>query len=154
MPCSFATGGTLGALSARWATGVACNQPANGLAMGGNKSAVCHTVPAASHAPFSHAGCEPMFATRKLQQFPSGELCHVFISHAGEQKRGFVDFLVAAFPPPLKVFLDEYTLEAGNDAMPAIDASLKDALVGEPPPWSMRMRFPAAVHSVITARLP
>jgi hypothetical protein len=58
----------------------------------------------------------------------------VFISHAGEQKRGFVDFLLDKFNelhPALKVFVDEYTLDKGGDALPAINAALGDAFVGK-----------------------
>jgi hypothetical protein len=60
----------------------------------------------------------------------------VFISHAGEQKRGFVAFLREEFKrsyPALKVFVDESSLEMGGNAMPAIEAALGDAFVGAAP---------------------
>jgi hypothetical protein len=65
---------------------------------------------------------------------PTGALCQVFISHAGEQKALFVNILHEAFRqrhPALEVFVDERCLEAGGDAMPAIFDSLADAFVGE-----------------------
>jgi hypothetical protein len=57
----------------------------------------------------------------------------VFISHSGAQKRGFVDFLEARFKdcyPDVKVFLDEYDLRPGDDAMRTMRAALQDAHVG------------------------
>jgi hypothetical protein len=60
----------------------------------------------------------------------------VFISHAGEEKRGFVAFLREEFKrryPALEVFVDEYSLKMGGSAMPAIEAALGDAFVGAPP---------------------
>jgi hypothetical protein len=65
---------------------------------------------------------------------PCGELCRVFISHAGEQKAVFVDMLHEAFRqryPALKVFVDERSLQGGGDAMQGIFDSLADAYVGE-----------------------
>jgi hypothetical protein len=64
---------------------------------------------------------------------PTGKQCHVFISHAGEEKRGFVDFLLADFNkryPALTVFVDDYSLKVGGDAMSAMSAALQDAFVG------------------------
>jgi hypothetical protein len=65
---------------------------------------------------------------------PTGQLCRVFLSHAGEEKGGFVAFLHRAFKqqyPQLEVFLDELSLQGGGRAMPAIYDSLADAFVGE-----------------------
>jgi hypothetical protein len=65
---------------------------------------------------------------------PSGELCHVFISHAGEQKAVFVDMLHEAFRqryPAVKVFVDERSLQGGGDAMRGIFDNLADAFLGE-----------------------
>jgi hypothetical protein len=67
---------------------------------------------------------------------PTGRQCRVFISHAGEEKRGFVAFLLEEFNrryPALEVFVDEYSLKMGGSAMPAIEAALGDAFVGAPP---------------------
>jgi hypothetical protein len=64
---------------------------------------------------------------------PKGDVCRVFISHSGKQKRNFVDFLFAEFNklhPMMNVFLDEYALKAGGDALPAIHRALGDAFVG------------------------
>jgi hypothetical protein len=58
----------------------------------------------------------------------------VFISHAGEQKRGFVDFLLKEFKdlhPALEVFVDEHSLDKGGNALPAMNAALGDAFVGK-----------------------
>jgi hypothetical protein len=71
----------------------------------------------------------PTTASTKHQQS-----CHVFLSHAGEHKRGFVDFLEVEFKkrfPAVRVFLDEYTLEPAGRAMDNIHAALQDAFVGE-----------------------
>ena len=68
-----------------------------------------------------------------LLQEPTGKVWRVVISHAGEQKRVFVDFLYEAFQerlPLVKVFLDEYSLPKGGDAPPTIHAALQDAFVG------------------------
>jgi hypothetical protein len=68
---------------------------------------------------------------------PTGKLCRVFISHAGQEKRGFVAFLREEFKrshPALDVFVDEYSLKMGGSAMPAIEAALGDAFVGATPP--------------------
>jgi hypothetical protein len=64
--------------------------------------------------------------------------CHVFLSHAGEQKQIFVDFVMDAFKtrcPNLNVFLDEYCLEPCGAAMLNIRFALQDALVGERRCW-------------------
>jgi hypothetical protein len=74
-----------------------------------------------------------------LAQFGSlkeakGQDYQVFISHSGEQKRGFVDFLEAEFAnryPDVKVFLDEYCLKPGDHALKEIHAAMQDAHVGE-----------------------
>jgi hypothetical protein len=58
----------------------------------------------------------------------------VFLSHAGEEKREFVDFLWQEFGncyPSMDVFLDEYSLPPGEKAMDNIHAALSDAFVGE-----------------------
>jgi hypothetical protein len=64
---------------------------------------------------------------------PTGKLFQVLISHAGAQKRGFVDFLAAEFCqsyPALTLFLDEYSLIPGEDALRIFHAALGDADVG------------------------
>jgi hypothetical protein len=65
---------------------------------------------------------------------PTGKKCHGFISHAGLQQRDFVDFLLKEFNvnyPAVEVFVDERSLPKGGEAMPAINAALADAFVGE-----------------------
>jgi hypothetical protein len=65
---------------------------------------------------------------------PSGQLCHAYISHAGEQKAGLVDMLHEAFQqryPALNVFVDARSLQAGDDALQTIIQALGDAYVGE-----------------------
>jgi hypothetical protein len=65
-------------------------------------------------------------------------LFQVFISHAGRQKRGFVDFLEAGFRrsyPALTVFVDEHALVPGEDALQSLHAKLGDADVGACMPW-------------------
>jgi hypothetical protein len=67
-------------------------------------------------------------------QEPTGTVCQVFISHAGEQMWGFVDFLLQEFTdryPAVKVVLDDYSLPKGIELLPEIHAALQDALVGE-----------------------
>jgi hypothetical protein len=59
----------------------------------------------------------------------------VFISHAGEQK-AMVDFLhekLEKDQPGLRglVFLDEHSLQQGDEAMEKIYHSLRDAFVGK-----------------------
>jgi hypothetical protein len=64
---------------------------------------------------------------------PTGKLCQVFISHAGEHRRGFVASLREEFRrsyPALEVFVDEHSLKVEGSAMPAIEAALQDAFVG------------------------
>jgi hypothetical protein len=61
---------------------------------------------------------------------------HVFLSHAGQQKRNVVDHVRASFVnnhPQLNVFVDEHTLEPGDRAMDTIWGACKSACVGEAP---------------------
>jgi hypothetical protein len=63
---------------------------------------------------------------------PAGKEHHVFISHAGEQKYVFVDFLKQDFAtryPDVKVFLDEYSLEPGEGAAEQMHSALIDTFV-------------------------
>jgi hypothetical protein len=65
---------------------------------------------------------------------PTGTACQVFISHAGEQMWGFVDFLLQEFTnryPSVKVVLDDYPFSKGNSVLPEMHAALQDAFVGE-----------------------
>jgi hypothetical protein len=65
---------------------------------------------------------------------PTGQLCRVFISHAGEQKLQVVDFLLQEFQrsyPTVEVFVDEFSLKVGDAALKEIVAALGDAFVGE-----------------------
>jgi hypothetical protein len=87
------------------------------------------------HTPTHPAGATgaSISQARAFKQ-PSGELCHVFISHAGEQKALFVDVLHEAFRqryPAVKVFVDERSLQGGGNAMRSIFDNLADAFVGE-----------------------
>lgn len=56
----------------------------------------------------------------------------VFIAHAGEQKRGFVDVLRVLLRKVhgLDVFVDEWSLQPGNDAPLVMRQSLAAAAVG------------------------
>jgi hypothetical protein len=64
-----------------------------------------------------------------------GGACHVFISHAGEQKHRFVDFLREGFEDrygtDVKVFVDEYDLKPGDAALQRMHTALGDAFVGK-----------------------
>jgi hypothetical protein len=65
---------------------------------------------------------------------PDDRRCHVFISHAGTEKRGFVRFLFEALRmrfPEIKVFLDEDALEPSHDAVAKMHEALGDAFVGK-----------------------
>jgi hypothetical protein len=61
---------------------------------------------------------------------------HVFLSHAGQQKRNVVDHVRDRFVrdhPHLKVFVDEHTLEPGDRAMDRIWGACGSAFVREAP---------------------
>jgi hypothetical protein len=61
---------------------------------------------------------------------------HVFLSHAGQQKRNVVDHVRDRFirdHPQLNVFVDEHTLEPGDRAMDCIWGACERACVGEAP---------------------
>jgi hypothetical protein len=94
------------------------------------------------------AGCDSRsIAQGTLFKPPTGKLCHVFISHAGEQKAGFVDVLWQEFGrkyPVLKVFVDELSLQKGEGAMPAINRALGDAFVGA---WHLACLPHSVVHA-------
>jgi hypothetical protein len=65
---------------------------------------------------------------------PTGQLCRVFISHAGEQKPEFVEFLREKFQqsyPTVEVFVDEHSLDVGDEALKKIVAALGEAFVGK-----------------------
>jgi hypothetical protein len=72
-------------------------------------------------------------------QPPTGQKCRVFLSHAGEQKKLFVDSVrerLGEQYPLLKVvpggvFMDELSLPGAGAAMKGIYDSLRDAFVGE-----------------------
>ena len=67
------------------------------------------------------------------QQLPPEPAPLVFLSHTGEQKKGFVDFLhtlLEAYDVD-PVFLDEHSLEAGTYNEPAMMAAVGAAPVGE-----------------------
>jgi hypothetical protein len=69
---------------------------------------------------------------------PEGKDWHVFLSHSGAQKRGFVDFLLKEFNtryPAVNVFVDEYSLNPGSDALKAMHIALSDAHVGASLLW-------------------
>jgi hypothetical protein len=58
----------------------------------------------------------------------------VFISHAAEQKSGFVDFLMQEFNaryPAVTVFLDDYSAPKEASATAEMSAALEYASVGE-----------------------
>ena len=55
----------------------------------------------------------------------------VFLSHAGEQKQIFIDFLYEALREEgVDVFMDESSLRCGDTAWPTILAALHRASVG------------------------
>lgn len=56
----------------------------------------------------------------------------VFIAHAGEQKRGFVDLLRVLLRDihALDVFVDEWSLQPGDHAPPIMRQSLAAAAIG------------------------
>jgi hypothetical protein len=70
----------------------------------------------------------------------SKDVCHVFLSHAGEQKKTFVDCLHQLLVREgrrgtqrnqcINVFLDQHSLEAGNNAWAAIEEKAQTCLVG------------------------
>jgi hypothetical protein len=73
-------------------------------------------------------GCELRIAYKP----PSGELCHVFISYAVEQK-AFADLLHDAFRqryPALEVLATERLVQDEGIAIEHISAALGDAFVG------------------------
>ena len=78
-----------------------------------------------------HQGVNSRFMACAL---PSKAQASVFLSHAGEQKKVFVDFLhglLTEDPPGLLVFLDEYSLIPGTpDSWHSIVDALKVAAVG------------------------
>jgi hypothetical protein len=97
------------------------------------------TVPllalAAAHRAAARGGAlkGPMLALGNLKE-PTGKQCHVFISHAGEQKHDFVDFVKKGFEDHyanVKAFVDEYDLQPGDAAMEEMHKHLGDAFVGE-----------------------
>jgi hypothetical protein len=90
------------------------------------------TGPAAVAAP---GGASGSITERYPYQEPTGKKCLVFISHAGEQKEKVVVFVkekLEQIYPALRgrVFLDDLSLERGDDAMSVIHESLRDAFVG------------------------
>jgi hypothetical protein len=96
---------------------------------------MCHPATHIATPPPGEAGGSTIRQTHEYKP-PTGKLCQVFISHAGEQKRGFVDFLRKEFNDrhaALEVFVDQYSLKMGGSAMPAIEAALGDAFVGTLP---------------------
>jgi hypothetical protein len=64
---------------------------------------------------------------------PAGGHYKVFISHAGEQKRGFVSFLHAELERRcgVPVFMDELSLQPGHHGWSSIVHALENAAVGE-----------------------
>lgn len=64
--------------------------------------------------------------------FESGMAAKVFISHAGEQKKVFVDVLHSFLEiEGISSFVDEYDLVPGNKNWAAIEKALKEATVGK-----------------------
>lgn len=63
----------------------------------------------------------------------SKKKCDVFLSHAGEQKREHVDCVhtIAKYIlPGVSVFLDQHSLEFGDDADPEMTKAMNEAAVG------------------------
>lgn len=58
---------------------------------------------------------------------------HVFIAHAGEQKKAFVDLMRVLLQVvyKLRVFVDEWSLQPDDDSLPVIQQHLAAAAVGE-----------------------
>ena len=56
----------------------------------------------------------------------------MFLSHAGEQKRIFVDYIHETLQDRgITSFLDEHSLERGDESTEQMDAALEAANVGE-----------------------
>ena len=71
-----------------------------------------------------------MLGKRELMTGPGQP--DVFLSHAGEQKRCFVDYLREFLDrEEVSHFLDEYSLQPGDKAWPTIVQALEGAAVGE-----------------------
>ena len=56
----------------------------------------------------------------------------VFLSHAGEQKKEFVDTVCTLLTEvhSIRTFVDEHELQPGDAAWPAMEAALREAAVG------------------------
>ena len=78
----------------------------------------------------------PPFAQLGMLHEPTGQICHVLISHATEHRSGLVEFLrqelVASFPA-LNVYLDDHTATKAEQALLDAHAAVVDAFVGEIP---------------------
>jgi hypothetical protein len=67
---------------------------------------------------------------------PTGKPCRVFVSHAGEQKKGLVAIIREKLEGDFsalkdQVFVDEISLRGGDPAMTKIYESLREAFVGK-----------------------
>ena len=73
-----------------------------------------------------------LFLQATLRGDGAEEKCDVFLSHAGEQKKDFVDLIYAWLTEvhQLKCFLDEHDLRPGDQAWLQMEKSLRLASVG------------------------
>jgi hypothetical protein len=73
------------------------------------------------------------FVDNSPNKAPTGQLCHVFISYAGEQRQVFVDYLQQAFQihhPLLRVLLQDSIADA-TDAFWEARTAIEDAFSGK-----------------------
>jgi hypothetical protein len=81
----------------------------------------------------AHEGADETTPSPELE-VPPGKRCHVFISHTGEQTRGFVDFLLKDFSdrhPAVKVVLDDHPELQPAAVQKEMLLAMEDARVGE-----------------------
>jgi hypothetical protein len=92
----------------------------------------------------------PALPSGKKETAPARGHYKVFISHAGEQKRGFVSFLHAELERrcEVPVFVDELSLQPGEHAWSNIVHALENAAVGAA---RLPMRSEAKLHAVMLA---
>jgi hypothetical protein len=82
-------------------------------------------------------------AEQSLCKAPTGKLCRVFISHAGEPNMGFVDYLQQGFEvqyPSLNFFVGKGSqgVETAGALTGASGPALEDAFVGKQcPPYQV-----------------
>jgi hypothetical protein len=95
-----------------------------------------HTIPVGDVGVSAAAYVRTAITEAYPYKEPTGKDYSVFISHAGKQKHllgGFLKKELEQRYPALKgrVFLDDISLERGDDAMDVIYTSLRDSFVGK-----------------------